>query len=224
MKCFNERGNASFYLIWIIFIACFLIVLILNISGVYVGKQKALNTSEHAAIAATAVFYEGIREAVKDYDNYQIIKFYQSNSFGVFPEEEKLSYKIEKKKDDLKASGYSENEASIQAIDFVVQDELPGLDGMLKTYVNNSINAKLSEMRQAASYIIQSNDAELNKSKLIIFHGERIQVKAAIQFEGKKYENYISKIVEDIPQTGSGPKIDFANQLGRGEEVYTLYY
>lgn len=57
---------------------------------------QASNAAEQASIAATDVLYDGIREAaVSDYDQYQIEKFLETDPLGVFPEDQKLSYKID---------------------------------------------------------------------------------------------------------------------------------
>ncbi|MFZ2464087.1 MAG: pilus assembly protein TadG-related protein [Caldibacillus thermoamylovorans] len=222
MKNLDERGNASFYIIWIVFIMGLMLVLIINICGVFVTKQQASNAAEQASIAATDVLYDGIREAVSDYDQYQIQKFLEANQLGVFPEEQKLSYKIDQQETNLLAVGYSRNEAAIQAIDQVVEAELPGLDEMLETYITDKIRTKLTDIRQVAADVIQRNNGDTSKSEITVFKDERVQVKAVVHFEGQEQEKFLRKIVSDIPQKGSGPKLDFVHRLGWGEATYPL--
>ncbi|MBB2481867.1 Tad domain-containing protein [Bacillus sp. APMAM] len=217
-KYLDQTGNATFYLIWIIFIMGLMMVLILNISGVFAAKQQASNAADQASIAATDVLYDGIRGAVSDYDQYQIKKF----EGETFLEKDMLSFRISEEEKKLLARGYSRNEAKIQAIDNIVESTLPGTDEKLEKFVSDAIGAKLVEMKKAATDVIQRNEGDPSKSEMTVFKNERVQVKAVVHFKGQEREKFLEKIEKDIPQKGSGPKIDFIHRLGWGEETYSL--
>lgn len=223
MKYINERGNASFFLIWIIFIMGMMLILIMDIASAFIVKQEASNASEQASIAATEVFYQGIREAVADYDQYQMEEFDKTALPGeVFPEERKLSYKIEQQEYILLSSGNSRNESAIQAIDDSVGGEWPGLNGMLASFVDHSVNSHLNSMMSAASAIITRNGGKPSESEIVFFENERIKVKAAVHFEGKSFQGFIPKVEDDMLQEGSGPKIDFADQISSNPGTFSL--
>ncbi|WP_346207548.1 hypothetical protein NSS91_15450 [Caldifermentibacillus hisashii] len=113
-------------------------------------------------------------------------------------------------------------EAAIQAVDQVVEAELPGLDEMLETYITDKIRTKLTDIRQVAADVIQRNNGDSSKSEVTVFKGERVQVKAVVHFEGQEQEKFLRKIVSDSPQKGSGPKVDFVHQIRWGEVTYSL--
>jgi hypothetical protein len=93
---------------------------------------------------------------------------------------------------------------------------------MLETYIKDKIRTKLIDIRQVAADVIQRNNGDTSKSEITVFKDERVQVKAVVHFEGQEQEKFLRKIVSDIPQKGSGPKLDFVHRLGWGEATYPL--
>lgn len=229
----NERGNASIYLIWMIFVMGLMLILILNIGKIFLTNQQASIGVEQASLAATAIVFDAVREAVDDYDEYQENKFYQTAEEGaIFPIERKLSYKIGKEEESLKHSGYTNNEAAIKAIDHIVTSHLPGEDDMLRSYVNHHLDGKKPAIRSEIASMLVQNDGETRNAKVTLFKEERgsyfghssfhIEVATTKTFKGTEFQSFFPPVTKDMDQIGIGPTIEFAKNLNRMTETFQV--
>lgn len=220
----NERGNASFYLIWMTFILGLMLILVMNIADVFLVNQQASIGAEQASIAATDVVFEAVRDAVDDYDDYLEEKFYLTAAIGeIFQIEWTLGYRINEKEQDLLHSGYSANEAAIEAVDSVVTSHLPGDDGKLKDFIIQEIGNKTPTIRSVVSSVISSNKGDTTNAKVTLFKEEsgsfsvgssfHVEVVSSKEFKGTEFQSFISSVEEDMKQVSLGPTIDFAKKL-----------
>ncbi|RDI37949.1 Tad domain-containing protein [Falsibacillus pallidus] len=207
----EERGNAALFMIGMLGIMMVLFVFVFNLTKVFAVKEEAQTTTQQASLAATAVLYGGLDEAIKDYETTLI------GTVDSLPES--IEMKIDKKKVELQSdssySDYSNNEISLEAMDIVLTDELrhgignKKLDEVLEQHIRNEI---LPEMMKQARQTILDNHGKLTGAQLVIENGQ-VYVRASNKVSGTSIKGFFHNLTGDLFQTSGGPKVDFMEEL-----------
>ncbi|UQD50880.1 hypothetical protein C0971_01610 [Bacillus methanolicus] len=209
----NEKGNATFYLLWLLGIVAIIFVLTINIVKVYVVKEHANLAVEQAALAGTAVLLEKTKEAVEAFDTSidpQSLaqKGIDGNSIG------KL---IEKKKKEYMDNGADEADAYIKAANEILPKRL-SIYPLLKNKFTERFGSSASEIpdkvRSTVQDIINENKANSEDTKIEFSQEKwRLEIKSTATFESISDHKYISKFLEDIPQVGYGSSLKYLESV-----------
>jgi hypothetical protein len=214
----NEKGNAAFFMLWLLGIVAIIFVLTINIVKVYIVKEHSSLSAEQAALAGTAVLIENTAEAIENYErnpSYMLIREVHELADG-----KPISALIEDRKNEYLNSGRDESAAYIEAVNDVLTKGRLEWNGFLKQELRN----QLSETKAGAEAIIYpevmnvitANHARQEDTEITFSLDKwRVEVKSTVRFESISDNKYISNFVEDIPQRGYGPKLAYI------ENVYT---
>jgi hypothetical protein len=208
----NESGNIALFVIGILAIMMVLFVFILNLSKVFAVKEQANSTSQQASLAATAVLYDQIEVAIKRYEDETLPGLVEQHPKSIA---EKIDEKIIELNSDPDYSDYSQNEISIEAIDFVLIDELrhgfgkKDLAEILEEEIEQDI---IKSMTSEARQTILENEGNLQGATLKIEAGQ-VYVKASNTVEATSYDGFFNNFAEELFQTSAGPKIDFLEHI-----------
>lgn len=205
----NERGATSFYAIWLLLVTAVLLVLIVNIVKVYAAKEQASVSAEQAALAATDVVYESVRDAIDQYD---------SDAVEGIISRKKLKDKIKEKKKDVlrRLPGFTESEAEREAIDQVLSAELrKPSHGRLRHDIFAALQHAITDVKRTAKEMIEENGGKVtNKTTILYFNDDaRIEITSEVHYEESTFGSYITGSGGDLPQKAVGPKIDFVLHL-----------
>jgi hypothetical protein len=216
----NEKGNAAFYLLWLLGIVAIIFVLTINIIKVYVVKEHANLAVEQAALAGTAVLLEKTKEAVEAFETstdplYLLQSGLQKSSNGG----QSIWDQIEQKKKEYMDIGADEADAYIKAANEILPEKLQTYSLLKYEFTKRFGNSAFEipdKVRSTVQDIINENKAN-TKDTEIEFSQEkwRLEIKSTATFESISDHKYISKFLEDIPQVGYGPTLKYL------ESVYT---
>lgn len=225
----NERGNASFYVIWLTFILGLMLILVINIADVFLVNQQASIGVEQASLAATNYAYDCVYEdAVEKYDDFLNVKHMEENEGEPLPGHLRLKYKIDQKMNEYISGGYTVNEAKMKAIDSNIASHLLSYDGELGKIIDDLLDDVIfrGKLKDLVESIINENNGDPSKAKIRLFKKENfgssyhIEVTSSIEFKGTKFQSFISDITMDMEQSGIGPKIGFAKEINYLSDPY----
>ncbi|MDI3311265.1 MAG: hypothetical protein QJR05_07530, partial [Thermoanaerobacterium sp.] len=121
----NEKGNAAFYLLWLLGIVAIIFVLTINIVKVYVVKEHANLSVEQAALAGTAVLLEKTKESVEAFDtSIDPLYLIQSSLQKKLDHNKSVGELIEDKKKNYMNNGVHEADAYIKAANEILPERL----------------------------------------------------------------------------------------------------
>ncbi|MBH0167590.1 Tad domain-containing protein [Fictibacillus sp. 7GRE50] len=209
----NERGNATFYLIWLLGLTALLFFFVINISKVFFASEQATNAAEHASLAATDVVYDAVNEAVSDFDSHPIHGPLFFASHGL----KSLKDIIEKRKLEIRSSdaNITDSEAQIIAINEVLSEEIPQnkeLHDLVKSHLEKTDT--IFAIQSVASQNIISNGAKDNNASIKYFNSdERIEVDAEADSKLTSFQGFFEKSLKEISKTGQGPEVPFVKYL-----------
>jgi hypothetical protein len=211
----NEKGNAAFYLLWLLGIVAIMFVLTINIVKVYVVKEHANLSVEQAALAGTAVLLEKTKESVEAFDtSIDLQSIAQKELDG-----RSVEMLIEDKKKNYMNNGNDEGDAYIKAANEILPERLQKYS-LLKYEFTKRFGSSASEIpdkvRPTVQDIINENKANIEDTEINFSQDKwRLEIKSTATFESISDHKYISKFLEDIPQKGYGPTLKYL------ESVYT---
>lgn len=206
----NEKGNASIYLLWFIFICGFFLVFVFNIMNLYAKKEQAAIGAEQASFALTDVILDAVREGVDDYD-----RSLPGIAHAALQNGKSVTDRIEEAASDYEWQGSDRMQAVIKAYNDVLGDELRE-NFELKSSILSELYRVESEIRQVAAQQILSNNGKTDGARVELFQDGRIAVTSHAEYETKVFDAMIPYMKKDVPYRGFGPKLEFVNQLGWG--------
>ncbi|WP_404406811.1 pilus assembly protein TadG-related protein [Jeotgalibacillus malaysiensis] len=207
----EERGNITIFILGLMVILIALIMLVLNFSNALIAKEQANSAAQQASLAATAVLYERLDEAIEEYES-EVVGIVDS-----YPKS--IEEKVEERTSELSSgemSGYSLNEIQNKALDQVMAEELSkGLgDDLLREKIEEEMEFSWSlDMREAAKNAILANGGTLDEAEITFFSDGQIVVSAAHDVEVTQYNDWFSGINENIKRQSAGPELAFVKEL-----------
>ena len=207
----EERGNITLFTIGAMFIVMLMFIFTINLAKVFAVKEQASTSTQQASLAATAVLYEQVWDAIDDYERTLL------GSVTSLPMTTRE--RVDEQTRHLQNShpSWSFNEAYVEAIDQVLSDELKhGLGkAQLKRALMNKLNPDvIYAMKEKARETILANGGTLDGAEIRLFDDNRVYVRAATKMKSIDYGSFFSGFEDDVFQTGAGPKIDFLDELG----------
>lgn len=211
----NERGNAVFFMLWLLGIVAILFLIVLNLAKVFIVKEHASLSVEQAAIAGTAAIIEKTMEAVKDFDSGP-----ESVAQQVLDGGKSIEDLITDKEAEYTANGASESDAFIKAANDVLP---PRLDKhpLLKIAFRNRLGNDSSDLYAVATAdiqdIIESNQANMEDTEILFDEDDwRLEVKSTATFQSISDNKYIQDFLAKIPQRGYGPSLSYLESVYSG--------
>jgi hypothetical protein len=210
IKCKNESGNASIFLLFILAVVGLLCAIILNIGKAYVTKEQAELNAEQAAFSATGVIVDATKEAIEQFESSEEGRI-------IFPPlngNKRLSQLIEEKQDEFKDNHYYEHEAYILALNTVITNDKLTLFPSLKSKLEDEINGSFAEIKSTIYNKVSLNKGETNETRFVHINSDnRIEVEVPVEFEAASDGDYIPAMTEKVKQVGSGPTLDYLEFL-----------
>lgn len=211
----NERGNAVFFMLWLLGIVAILFLIVLNLAKVFIVKEHASLSVEQAAIAGTAAIIVKTKEAVKDFDSGP-----ESVAQQVLDGGKSIEDLITDKEAEYTANGASESDAFIKAANDVLP---PRLDKhpLLKIAFRNRLGNDSSDLYAVATAdiqdIIESNQANMEDTEILFDEDDwRLEVKSTATFQSISDNKYIQDFLAKIPQRGYGPSLSYLESVYSG--------
>ena len=207
----NEDGNSLVYILWLLSMCGVIILIVLNITGVYITKQNASTATEQAALAGTAVMMNATDEAIKDFDK-DLIKSLEQKTDDSLKSIETL---VEEKTREYKNTGKSDQTARIQAYNAIIPERLSKYPEMLEVFEDKFSSRQLAnELNSEINYILNENGTKVDTSELVLSNTDwRIEVKASASFSSITDGKHINEFTKDIPQKGVGPKLAYLEYI-----------
>ncbi|MEH7443422.1 hypothetical protein V7201_14025 [Bacillus sp. JJ1122] len=211
----NERGNAVFFMLWLLGIVAILFLIVLNLAKVFIVKEHASLSVEQAAIAGTAAIIEKTKEAVKDFDSGP-----ESVAQKVLDGGKSIEDLITEKEAEYVANGADESAAFIKAANDVLP---PRLDKhpLLKIAFRNRLGNDSSDLYAVATAdiqdIIDANQANMEDTEILFDEDDwRLEVKSTATFQSISDNKYIQDFLAKIPQKGYGPSLSYLQSVYSG--------
>ncbi|MEH7883194.1 hypothetical protein V7654_02610 [Bacillus sp. JJ1609] len=211
----NERGNAVFFMLWLLGIVAILFLIVLNLAKVFIVKEHASLSVEQAAIAGTAAIIEKTKEAVKDFDSGP-----GSVAQRVLNEGKSIEVLITEKESDYLSGGASEADAFIKASNEVLPEQLDK-HPLLKIAFRNRLGNDSSDLYAVATAdiqdIIDANQANMEDTEILFDEDDwRLEVKSTATFQSISDNKYIQNFLAKIPQRGYGPSLSYLESVYSG--------
>ncbi|RFU67770.1 hypothetical protein D0469_13665 [Peribacillus saganii] len=208
----NQKGNSTFYLLWLLGIVALIFVLTINIVKVYVVKEQANLSVEQAALAGTSVLLETTDKAVKDFDAGP-----ESVAQKALDGGHSISKLIEDKQNEYINNGDDETNAYIKAANDILP---PRLDKhpLLKMALRDRLGVSGADISTEVAAVVQDVIAEnkANREDTTIEFSKvkwRLEVKSTATFESISDNRYITYFLKDIPQRGYGPVLEYLESV-----------
>lgn len=207
----NEDGNSLVYILWLLSMCGVIILIVLNITGVYITKQNASTATEQAALAGTAVMMNATDEAIKDFDKDLIKSLEQKTDDSL----KSIATLVEEKTREYKNTGKSEQTARIQAYNAIIPERLVKYPEMLEVFEDKFSSRQLAnELNSEINYILNENGTKVDTSELVLSNTDwRIEVKASASFSSITDGKHINEFTKDIAQKGVGPKLAYLEYI-----------
>lgn len=211
----NEKGNAVFFMLWLLGIVAILFLIVLNLAKVFIVKEHASLSVEQAAIAGTAAIIEKTKEAVADFDSGP-----GSVAQRVLNEGKSIEVLITEKEADYLSSGASEADAFIKAANEVLPPQLEK-HRLLQIAFQNRLGNDSTDLYAIATAdiqdIIDSNQANMEDTEILFDEDDwRLEVKSTATFQSISDNKYIQNFLADIPQRGYGPSLSYLEAVYSG--------
>ncbi|WP_035725035.1 Tad domain-containing protein [Gracilibacillus boraciitolerans] len=70
----NQKGNIALYVLGMLSVIMILFLLVVNLAGVLITKEKSQNTAQQAAMTASSVYYEEVQKAIYEYEDDALVE------------------------------------------------------------------------------------------------------------------------------------------------------
>ena len=206
----NENGNSLVYLLWLLSMCGVIIIIIVNITGVYITKQNASTATQQAALAGTAVLLNATEEAIEEFDNDLIKSILQKAD-----DLKTIAMLVDEKMQELMNVGEGKQSARIQAYNAIIPERLLKYPELKEVFEDKFKSSQLAnKLHSEINYILVENGTELENSEIVLSNTNwRIEVKASALFSTITDGKYLDKITKDIPQKGVGPKLAYLRNV-----------
>lgn len=206
----NERGNAAFYMIWLLGIVAILFLIVLNISNVFVTGAHSSNAAEQGAIAGTSVYIEETKKAIEKFDDNPLSEATQLHHGGKTMEEV-----IDDRKNMYQFTGISADQAYIKALNDVLPNEIDA-HALLKDTIRDHYNSVgiNNKIHAAVTSVIQENEGNALDTHIILSHEDwRLEVKTTVDYSSISDGEYVSEITDKLKGEGFGPTLDYLEKI-----------
>lgn len=203
----NERGNAAFYLIWILGISAVIFVLVVNIAKVYLVKEQAATATQQAAFAGTVVLLEATQEGIESFDS----DLTKSTAQKVLDGGKTIQEQIDEKVEELEGQGEDLQLAYIKAYNSILPEKMDKhpqfKNEMEDTFQDPGLSSRLLSAVQSTIF---ANEANAEGLEVILSDTKwRVEVKADATFETVTDGTYLKSFTSKIPQKGYGPSLEY---------------
>lgn len=207
----NEDGNSLVYIMWLLSMCGVIILIVLNITGVYMTKQNASTATEQAALAGTAVMMKATDDAIKDFDK-DLIRSLDQKLDDTLKSVETL---VQEKKEEYKNAGKNDQTARILAYNAIIPERLIKYPEMLEVFKDKFGSQQLAnDLNREINYILNENGTMVDTAELVLSNTDwRIEVKASASFSTITDGKYLNEFAKDIPQKGVGPKLAYLEYI-----------
>ncbi|MFB4169301.1 hypothetical protein [Virgibacillus sp. JSM 102003] len=206
----NERGNAAFYMIWLLGIVAILFLIVINISNIFVTGAQSSNTSEQAAIAGTSVILDETKKAINKFDDNPL-----SVPTRAHHNMKTIKEVIEDKKNTYQQTVFSEEQAYIKALNNVLPGEIEE-HGLLKDTIKdhfNSVNLN-DKIYAVVTSVVSDNQGNAADTQVVLSNTEwRLEVKTSVDYHSISDQQYIPEITDKIDGEGFGPSLEYLEKL-----------
>lgn len=211
----NERGNAVFFMIWLLGIVAILFLIVLNLAKVFIVKEHASLSVEQAAFAGTAAIIEKTKDAVNDFDSGP-----ESVAQKVLDGGKSIGELMEEKEAAYVTNGASQSDAFIKAANEILTPRID-IHPLLKIALRNRLGNDSSDLYSIAAAdiqdIIYANNANIEDTEILFDEDDwRLEVKSTATFQSISDNKYIQNILADIPQRGYGPSLAYLEAVYSG--------
>lgn len=211
----NERGNSIFYILWLFGIVAVLLLIIVNISKIFVVQAQANSAVEQAALAGSSVLIEETTKAIEEFDDDVALSAIQKGLDGG----KSIQEQVEKRQQELENDGISSDIAYINALNDVLPEKFnkhPLFKKAFRDYfANNNINYLA---KQSILTVLSDNKGSVENAEIVFSTSKyRFEIKSTTPFESVSDNKLISSFKSDVPQKGYGPKLTFL------KGIYTFY-
>ncbi|WP_176764734.1 Tad domain-containing protein [Natribacillus halophilus] len=211
----NEEGNVTYLTIGLIMIIALMLVFIVNFGKIFAVNEQAGTAAEQASLAATSIIYEEMLDVIGDYEREEDDEDDENDdNDDDEDEEEELEELVEDRKDELMAAeNYSENEAEIQAINQILEEEIPE-DQDLQDEIEEALVDASQQISNEVSEIITRNNGSLDETTITMFNEEnRVEVTTAVTYDQVAFGGWIDEGSEEVHQRGVGLETSFVEVL-----------
>lgn len=211
----NERGNAVFFMLWLLGMVAIIFLIVLNLARVFIVKEHANLSVEQAALAGTAAIIEKTKQAVADFDSGP-----ESADQKVLDGGKSIGELIDEKEAAYTANGASDSDAYIRAANDILPPRLQ-VHPLLKISFRNRLGNDSSDLYAIATAeiqeIIYANDANIEDTEILFDEDDwRLEVKSTATFKSISDNKYVQNILADIPQRGYGPSLAYLESVYSG--------
>lgn len=197
----NQKGNMTIVSVWLMMFSVVLAVVILNFANLYITNQTANTASEQASLAATSVVYDEV---------YNVIRTYKRDEFTPSLQ---VQYNLERQNLLSSNPNLSVTEAEKQAIDNVLNNNIPG-DFVLRFQVRQAVNSASSRIPNVVRNVILENNAELAGAEVRFFNEDnRIVVYSTSTYEVAELEGMIGSYSNSLTREGIGLEVPFISLI-----------
>lgn len=206
----NEKGNASFFMIWLLGIVALIFIIIVNISNAFVTGAHASNTSEQAAIAGTSVIISETKSAIDKYDDDPL-----SEPDRKHHDKKKLAAFINKKKDNYRATGLSDNQAYIKALNEVLPSEIEKHELLKETIVEHFNHVGLNnKIYTTVTSVVSDNHGNSGDTQVVLSDTDwRLEVETSVDYHSISDRKYIPEINDKMSSLGVGPNLKYLEKI-----------
>ncbi|MYL55706.1 hypothetical protein GLW08_20605 [Pontibacillus yanchengensis] len=205
----NEQGNSVFYLIWMLGIVGGVLIIVFNMSNIFIVKQNASMAAEQAALAGTSVILEETQKAIEDFDEKAIAQKLLDGG-------DTIEEQIDEKQKEYYNNGYSNSRALIFAYNEVLPEKMNKYEKLKEELSDHLSSNKIDgKIRNEVISVIQRNSGLSEETEVEINKDEwYIEVKTASRYETISSGEYVEEeLSEDVVQKGQGPSLNYVEEI-----------
>ncbi|WP_163102949.1 TadE/TadG family type IV pilus assembly protein [Peribacillus alkalitolerans] len=202
----NERGNAVFYMLWLLGIVLILFVIVINIAKVYVVKEQSSLAVDQAAFAGTSVLIDQTKAAVARFDA-SVFSVPQKAMDGG----KSISQLVEDKA--FEYSHLSRSEAYIRALNQILPARIEKHPPLKQEFVNTFYDVE-GLVYPSVQDIVLKNESNSEDTEITFSKEEwRLEVVASTTFRSISDQKIIPFFQEKIKQKGYGPSLHYLEEV-----------
>lgn len=234
----NERGNIMLLSLCLMGVLVVMFLMLTSFVKAFYIKDKASSAAEQASLAATAYVYEKVDEAIVEIDKALLelgsatvetgddaapVASESAEASSVAVDitlgEKSLAEQIDDKWKIMESlSGYTSNEARIEAVDKVLSDELQGTgprQAIVEHELRNALGSEtIAGLQSIISNVIEENGGTTAGSTLQYFNEEnRIEIQTSSTYKPTIFEDLFPEEGIEVKQKGEGPQVKFIEYL-----------
>ncbi|QKS72476.1 flp pilus-assembly TadE/G-like family protein [Paenalkalicoccus suaedae] len=214
----NERGNMTLLTVAATGAMITLFLIVFSFANALLVKGNASSSAEQAGIAATAVIYEAVNDAIDEYDEQALMEL--ELEIDVDPtltidlgETKSLRERITDRAEE-DSRDRSPAEKSRAALNEVISNELRGGNDELEEIISEYVLAAIPESVQAARALIEANNGSTRDGSITFFRErQQIEVVASSRMESLIFDELIGEEERFVTDEGYGPVVPFIDYI-----------